>query len=165
MQVCEPLLPGAEAYWVFGDRVTLIATDADTDGEFFAAFIQSQFREGDRDMFMRHTHPNEQGYLVLRGRVGYELGDETGILTLGQQLVIPPGVPHKTWNAGPDVFHSLMIMRPGGAEGFYRSVGTPARIIKPTAFPDFTQSQYEELMAASQEWMVREYVPMTQLEV
>lgn len=42
-----------------------------------------------------HTHPHEQiGYLV-KGRVKFELGDETRELSAGDSWIIPSEIPHE----------------------------------------------------------------------
>lgn len=161
MQLCEPLMKGAEAYWVLGDHLTLVTTSQETNGAYFAVLIQSPFRETDRDWFYRHTHEVEQSYLVLEGRMAYELGNQSGVLSRGDRLVVPPGVLHRTWNAGPGVYRAIMMMSVRNGEAFYRRFGRPAAITEPTPFPTFTKFEYDAFMEASRAWTLEQGSALT----
>ena len=43
----------------------------------------------------RHSHPHEQGGLLLKGRMELTIGDETRILEAGEAYIIPPNVLHR----------------------------------------------------------------------
>jgi quercetin dioxygenase-like cupin family protein len=42
-----------------------------------------------------HTHPHEQGGIVLDGRVDLTIGEETRRVNEGEAYLIPPEVPHR----------------------------------------------------------------------
>ena len=51
----------------------------------------------------RHTHrEQEELYLVLEGRLRVEAGGETLDVGPREALVVPSGVAHQLWNAGPE---------------------------------------------------------------
>jgi mannose-6-phosphate isomerase-like protein (cupin superfamily) len=154
MQFCEPLMKGAEAYWVLGDHLTLLATSEQTNGAYFAVLMQSPFRQTDGDWYYPHTHDVEQSYLVLEGRLAYELGGTSGFLHQGDRLVVPAGTVHRVWNAGPEVSRFIMMMSACNGEAFYRRFGRPVNITEPTPFPTFTKVEYHAFMEASRAWML-----------
>ncbi len=154
MQLCEPLMKGAEAFWVLGDHLTLVTTSEQTNGAYFAVLFQSPYRETDRDWFYPHTHDVEQTYLVLEGCLAYELGDRSGLLQQGDRLVIPPNTIHRVWNAGPSVSRFIMMMSACNGEAFYRRFGCPVNLTEPTPFPTFTKIEYHAFMEASRAWML-----------
>ena len=154
MQLCEPLMKGAEAFWVLGDHLTLVTTSEQTNGAYFAVLVQSPFRETDRDWHYPHTHDVEQTYLVLEGCLAYELGDRSGLLQQGDRLVIPPNTIHRVWNAGPNVTRFIMMMSACNGEAFYRRFGRPVSLTEPTPFPTFTKIEYNAFMEASRAWIL-----------
>ncbi|MCA9053544.1 MAG: cupin domain-containing protein [Planctomycetaceae bacterium] len=42
-----------------------------------------------------HTHPHEQGGILLKGRLELTIGDETRIVEPGALFLIPSNVPHR----------------------------------------------------------------------
>ena len=42
-----------------------------------------------------HSHPHEQGGILIRGRVQLSIGDETRICEAGSMFIIPPNVKHR----------------------------------------------------------------------
>src|SRR5262245_39064907 len=55
-----------------------------------------------------HVHRRqEEGFTVLDGTMGYQLGDgPEQFLVAGQTAVFPAGVPHRWWNAGESRLHT-----------------------------------------------------------
>lgn len=43
----------------------------------------------------RHAHPQEQVATVLEGRLRFVLGDEEHVLSAGESMIVPSGVPHE----------------------------------------------------------------------
>jgi quercetin dioxygenase-like cupin family protein len=43
-----------------------------------------------------HSHPHEQIFVILKGKVRVTLGDEVRELTAGKAVHVPPNVPHAT---------------------------------------------------------------------
>ncbi len=42
-----------------------------------------------------HSHPHEQGGILLKGRLEFTIGEETRIVGPGEVVLIPPNVPHR----------------------------------------------------------------------
>ncbi|MFO0903355.1 MAG: cupin domain-containing protein [Pirellulales bacterium] len=42
-----------------------------------------------------HSHPHEQGGILLQGKVQLTIGDETRVVEAGSLFIIPPNVPHR----------------------------------------------------------------------
>ena len=93
----------------------LIDHDSTTPVEMFPGVVRRTVTDGDRLMLIEgtmdegsivpmHTHPHEQtGYLV-KGRMTFELGDETSDLKAGDSWLVPSDVPHRVTALEPCVF-------------------------------------------------------------
>lgn len=42
-----------------------------------------------------HSHPHEQGGILLEGKLQLTIGDETRLVAPGAMFIIPPNVPHR----------------------------------------------------------------------
>lgn len=42
-----------------------------------------------------HSHPHEQGGMLLSGRLELTIGDETRVVEAGSMFLIPPDTPHQ----------------------------------------------------------------------
>lgn len=47
-----------------------------------------------------HSHPHEQGGVLLSGRLELQIGDDTRVIEPGQLYLIPPNVPHRAVAVG-----------------------------------------------------------------
>ena len=47
-----------------------------------------------------HSHPHEQGGMLLKGRLELTIGDETRVCEAGAMFLIPPNTPHKAVAVG-----------------------------------------------------------------
>ncbi len=47
-----------------------------------------------------HSHPHEQGGMLIKGRVELTIGDEVRICEAGSLFLIPPNTPHKAVAVG-----------------------------------------------------------------
>ena len=62
---------------------------------------------------VEHYHrTTEEVYLFTRGQGRMRLGDEEAEVRAGDTVVIPPGVRHKLWNAGPEPLVLLCCCAP-----------------------------------------------------
>jgi mannose-6-phosphate isomerase-like protein (cupin superfamily) len=60
-----------------------------------------------------HYHPKtEELYYFTSGAGRMRLGDVEGEVRTGDCVVIPPGIPHKLWNDGPDPLVLLCCCAP-----------------------------------------------------
>ncbi len=70
-----------------------------------------------------HRHASEDEYsLVLEGRMGARLGEETVIAERGDVVFKPRGQWHTFWNAGDTPCRVLEIISPGGFEHLFREM-------------------------------------------
>jgi quercetin dioxygenase-like cupin family protein len=95
---------------VTGERLLFHLTAADTKGEkvVFETFVQP-----DGFVAAAHVHPSqEERFEVLAGTVGFRLGRTRLVAGPGERLVVPPGTPHRFWNAGDEVARFLCEVRP-----------------------------------------------------
>jgi quercetin dioxygenase-like cupin family protein len=61
-----------------------------------------------------HLHPTiDERFTVLKGKIGYMLGDHKGIAQAGDCLALPRGIPHDWWNAGDEEARVIVEIRPG----------------------------------------------------
>ena len=61
----------------------------------------------------RHQHPYAEVFLIRRGRVVFEVGDETIEAREGQIVVAPANVPHAFHNPGPGPLEMIDIHENG----------------------------------------------------
>jgi mannose-6-phosphate isomerase-like protein (cupin superfamily) len=47
-------------------------------------------------------HADDEAWLVLRGRLGFQVGSETIEIGPGQSLLVARGTPHSYWNPRPE---------------------------------------------------------------
>jgi mannose-6-phosphate isomerase-like protein (cupin superfamily) len=81
-----------------------------------------------------HTHRDEDEYsVVLEGRVGAQIGDQTVEAGPGTVLVKPRGVPHAFWNPADQPARLLEIISPAGFEGYFAGL---AEIVTGQGPPD-----------------------------
>jgi mannose-6-phosphate isomerase-like protein (cupin superfamily) len=57
-------------------------------------------------------HEDDEAWYVLRGRLGFRLGDETFEAGPGSAVLGARGVPHTYWNAGSEEAEYLLVMPP-----------------------------------------------------
>lgn len=50
-----------------------------------------------------HSHPHEQGGMLIRGRLELTIGDEMRVCEAGAMFLIPPHVPHRAVAVGGPV--------------------------------------------------------------
>ena len=56
-----------------------------------------------------HSHPYEETFIVLDGKVRFTLGEETLEATAGQIVVVPGGTPHKFVSTGAGRLRQISI--------------------------------------------------------
>jgi mannose-6-phosphate isomerase-like protein (cupin superfamily) len=93
-----------------GEQITFITTAAETDGEF--VIVETIVQPGGA-VATKHIHPHqEERFEVLEGSVGILVGGTTISAEPGDSLVVPPGTPHKFWNAGDAEARFVCEVRP-----------------------------------------------------
>jgi mannose-6-phosphate isomerase-like protein (cupin superfamily) len=95
---------------VTGERVTFLATSADTGGE--AVVIETAV-QSHGSVAAAHVHPSQgERFAVKSGRLGMKVGREKRELRPGQFVVVEPGTPHRFWNAGDEPVTFVCEIRP-----------------------------------------------------
>jgi quercetin dioxygenase-like cupin family protein len=60
-----------------------------------------------------HIHPTiDERFTVLKGKIGYMLGGQKGVLQAGDCMDLPHGIPHDWWNAGNEEARVIVEIRP-----------------------------------------------------
>ena len=104
------LAPGARARTPYGENLMLSYLELD---------------EG--STIPMHSHPHEQGGMLLKGRLELTIGDEARVCEAGDMFIIPPNTPHQAVPVGGpavvlDVFSPV---REDYAELFNRYIPAP----------------------------------------
>jgi quercetin dioxygenase-like cupin family protein len=117
------------------------ATKQDTDGVF--SFFISTVPAGEGVPI--HTHlAEDEAYYILEGE--FEMYDMTNgkTLTVGPEsyVYVPHGINHGFKNVGSETGRMVLIITPGGLEGFFEAIGQVITDVNnlpppPTGPPDF----------------------------
>jgi quercetin dioxygenase-like cupin family protein len=95
---------------VTGERVTFLATSADTDGE---AVVIETVVQPDGCVAAAHVHPSQsERFAVKAGKLGLKVGGEKCTLGPGQWLTVEPGTSHRFWNDGDEPVVFVCEIRP-----------------------------------------------------
>jgi len=95
---------------VTGERITFLATAADTDGE--AVVIETVVRPHGF-VAAAHVHPSQsERFAVKSGTLGLKAGREKHRLGAGEVVTVEPGTPHRFWNAGDEPVRFVCEVRP-----------------------------------------------------
>ena len=95
---------------VTGERVTFLATSADTDGE---AVVIETVVQPDGCVAAAHVHPSQsERFAVKSGKLGLKVGGEKRTLGPGQWLTVEPGTSHRFWNDGDEPVTFVCEIRP-----------------------------------------------------
>jgi mannose-6-phosphate isomerase-like protein (cupin superfamily) len=95
---------------VTGERITFLATSADTDGE---AVVIEVVVQPDGFVAAAHVHPSQsERFAVVDGTLGITLGKEKLILRRDDVCIVEPGTSHRFWNAGEAEVRFVCEVRP-----------------------------------------------------
>jgi quercetin dioxygenase-like cupin family protein len=121
--------PGeGERLWFLGTLAAIKVPGEATDGRF--ALIEFLFpRHASPPL---HTHPQDESYVVLEGRLTIRAGSQRFELQPGAAAVVPIGVPH-TFRVETETARVLVLSTPAGLERMVRDCAVPA--IRPTLPP------------------------------
>jgi quercetin dioxygenase-like cupin family protein len=72
-----------------------------------------------------HTHPQDESYIVLEGRLTIQAGEQRFELVAGGAAVVPMGVAH-TFRVDSDGARVLVLSTPAGLERLIRDGSVPA---------------------------------------
>ena len=76
-----------------------------------------------------HVHPKqESGARVTSGELTFEVAGEQRTLGPGEEITIPPNVPHHFWNPGSEDAHAIQFFRPAlNTRAFFETLFALAR--------------------------------------
>jgi quercetin dioxygenase-like cupin family protein len=133
-----------EARWFLGTLATIRVPGESVDDRF--ALIEFLFPEHASPPL--HTHPQDESYVVLDGRLTIKAGDELFELEPGGWAVVPIGVPH-TFRVDSETARVLVLSTPAGLERMVRDGSTPAeqRTLPPTDAPRPSPEEIERNFA------------------
>jgi quercetin dioxygenase-like cupin family protein len=114
--------PGeGEQLWFLGTLATIKLPGEATDGRY--ALIEFLFpRHASPPL---HTHPQDESYIVLDGRLTVQADEQRFVLEAGAAAAVPMGVAH-TFRVDSDTARVLVLSTPAGLERFVRDGSTPA---------------------------------------
>jgi quercetin dioxygenase-like cupin family protein len=110
------------AYWVLGNRLTILADHTDTGGRY--DLIEGRQPAGNQTPPHRHNRYDEQLYVVDGERTVW-VGKRKVVLHAGETFRIPAGMAHVVAATGGGPAHSLVIVSPSGFARFIQEAGTP----------------------------------------
>ena len=120
-----------EQLWFLGTLATIRLSGEASDGRF--SLVEFLFpRHASPPL---HTHPQDESYLVLEGRLTVQAGRQRFELMPGGAAVVPMGVAH-TFRVDSDEARVLVLSTPAGLERMVRDGAVPAT--KPTLPPGRT---------------------------
>src|SRR5438105_2655433 len=93
-----------------------------------------------------HTHPQDESYVVLDGRLTIQIADDLFQLDAGGVTVVPMGVAH-TFRVDSETARIIVLSTPAGLERLVRDSSTPARTptLPPADAPRPTPEQLERI--------------------
>jgi quercetin dioxygenase-like cupin family protein len=95
---------------VTGERITFLATSADTDGE---AVVIETVVQPHGFVAAAHVHPfQSERFAVTAGTLSLEIGQKEVNLLTGDVSLVPAGTPHRFWNAGESELRFVCEIRP-----------------------------------------------------
>jgi quercetin dioxygenase-like cupin family protein len=134
-------LTEGERRWFLGTLATIRVAGEAVDGRF--ALIEFLFPHHASPP--RHTHPQDESYIVLDGRLTIEAGEQQFALEAGATAVVPMTVPH-TFRVDSESARVLVLSTPAGLERMIRDGSVPAAA--PTLPPADTPRPSSEELAA-----------------
>ena len=57
-------------------------------------------------------HSDDEAWIVLEGRLGFQVGEGQREVGPGESLLVARGTPHSYWNPTTDPTHYLLVMTP-----------------------------------------------------
>jgi quercetin dioxygenase-like cupin family protein len=96
-----------------------------------------------------HTHPQDETYVLLEGRMSVQAGEQVVELEPGAVMVVPRGVAHSFAVYG-DTAHVLILSTPAGIERFVRHASVPATtaVLPPPDAPRPSPAELDAIFAA-----------------
>jgi quercetin dioxygenase-like cupin family protein len=137
--------PGdGEQLWFLGTLAVIRVPGEATGGRF--ALIEFLFAHHASPPV--HTHPQDESYVVLDGRMTLLAGDDRFALAVGASAVVPMGVEH-TFRVDSETARVLVLSTPAGLERLIRdgSVPATAATLPPADTPRPSPEELAEIFA------------------
>jgi quercetin dioxygenase-like cupin family protein len=131
-----------EQLWFLGTLAIVRVPGEAVDGRF--SVTEFLFRRHTSPAL--HTHPQDESYIVLDGRITVSAGTDRFELGPGGMAAIPAGVPH-TFRVESATARVLVLSTPAGIETFVRdaSVLAHAATLPPPNAPRPSPEQVDEI--------------------
>jgi quercetin dioxygenase-like cupin family protein len=131
-----------EALWFLGTLAT-IRVPGEAVGDRFALI---EFLFPPHASPPLHTHPQDESYVVLDGRLTIKASDERFELEAGGSAVVPMGIPH-TFRVDSETARVLVLSTPAGLERMVRdgSVAAEERTLPPADAPRPSPEEIERV--------------------
>ena len=111
----------SEQLWFLGTLATIKLPGEASDGRF--ALIEFLFpRDASPPL---HTHPQDESYVVLDGKLTVQADGRRFELVSGDAAVVPMGVAH-TFRVDSETARVLVLSTPAGLERLVRAASVPA---------------------------------------
>ena len=110
-----------EQLWFVGTLATIRVPGEAVGGRY--ALIEFLFPRGASPP--RHTHPQDESYIVLDGQLTVQAGERRFELGPGGTAAVPMGVAH-TFRVDSETARVLVLSTPAGLERFVRDGSVPA---------------------------------------
>jgi mannose-6-phosphate isomerase-like protein (cupin superfamily) len=95
-----------------GERITVLGTPEDTEGGYLE---WEDIWPARHPRSASHVHPAmEERWIVLEGRMCFEIGGRRIAAVAGDEVVAAAGTPHRAWNDGVVEARMIARMTPGG---------------------------------------------------
>ncbi len=95
---------------ISGERIVIRESGAMTGGRLLSFDL---FLPPGGHVPARHVHPlQEERFTVVAGRMRFRLGRHAVLADHGETVLVPAGTAHWFGNAGPDVAHARVEVRP-----------------------------------------------------
>jgi quercetin dioxygenase-like cupin family protein len=133
-----------ERLWFLGTLAIIRVPGEATSGRL--AVIEFLFPHGASPPL--HTHPQDESYIVLDGRLTVQAGTERFELAAGGTAAVPMGVPH-SFHVDSNTARALVLSTPAGIERFVRDGSVPASAptLPPADAPRPSQTELEQIFS------------------
>ena len=112
-----------EQLWFVGTLATIRVPGEAVGGRY--ALIEFLFPRGASPP--RHTHPQDQSYIVLEGQLTVHAGERRFALGPGGAAAVPMGIAH-TFRVDSETARVLVLSTPAGLERLVRDGSVPAAL-------------------------------------
>jgi hypothetical protein len=109
-------IPSRRCFWVAGVQISYLSGACGNGGE--PDIVEHFVPPGAGPPFYLHASRTDAFY-VIQGKFRFRCGANDAVVTAGQFLMLPHGLPHLYENVGRDWGRLLNIITPGGLEPLY----------------------------------------------